>query len=94
MGLDEILCGLVRLITCDQTFGKDDGPTSPYPHWPEFQKKCRKAGLGPAAIAAFRYNYEKLASGANLMIPESEITNNKASSSLAAKDRTVANLEP
>jgi hypothetical protein len=62
----------VRLVTCDQTFGKDE--PSPYPHWPAFNEKCRKEGLTPAAIAAFRYNYEKLASGANLMIPEKSIT--------------------
>ena len=45
-----------------------------YPHWAAFEKKCRSEGLSPTAIAAFRYNYEKLASGANLMIPEAEIT--------------------
>ena len=30
-------------------------------------------GLNPAAIAAFKYTFEKLVSGANLMIPESAV---------------------
>ena len=44
-----------------------------YPFWPAFEEKCKKEGLNEAAIAAFKYNYTKLASGANLMMPESSI---------------------
>ena len=72
---EKLLCGFVRIITCDNTFGLEDkSAPSPYPHWPAFEQKCRKAGLGTAAIAAFKYNYEKLASGADLMIPEATIS--------------------
>ena len=45
-----------------------------YPQWAAFEAKCKKEGLNDAAIAAFRYNYAKLASGANLMMPESSIS--------------------
>ena len=45
-----------------------------YPHWPAFEAKCKKEGLNNAAIAAFKYNYSMLASGADLMMPESSIS--------------------
>ena len=41
--------------------------------WPEYEKKMKAEGLSDAAIAAFRYNFSVLTSGANLMIPESTI---------------------
>ena len=41
--------------------------------WPAYEKKMKKEGLSTAAIAAFRYNFSVLTSGANLMIPESTI---------------------
>ena len=44
-----------------------------YPQWSAFETKCKAEGLNDAAIAAFKYNYTKLASGANLMMPEGAI---------------------
>jgi len=41
--------------------------------WPAYQAKMEAEGLNPAAIAAFKYTFEKLVSGANLMIPESAV---------------------
>jgi UDP-N-acetylglucosamine pyrophosphorylase len=41
--------------------------------WPAYEQKMTAAGLNKVAIAAFKYTFEKLASGANLMIPESAI---------------------
>jgi len=38
--------------------------------WPAFQAKMEKEGCNAAAIAAFKYNYSVLVSGANVMIPE------------------------
>jgi len=43
------------------------------PAWAAFEQKMKAEGLSAAAIAAFKYNYFKLASGANLMIPEASI---------------------
>lgn len=42
--------------------------------WPFFEEKMRKEGLNEAAIAAFKSNYFKLASGADLMIAEGAIS--------------------
>jgi len=39
--------------------------------WPAFQAKMEKEGCNEAAIAAFKYNYNVLVSGADTMIPES-----------------------
>mmetsp|Transcript_58918 Transcript_58918/g.189482 ORF Transcript_58918/g.189482 Transcript_58918/m.189482 type:complete len:483 (+) Transcript_58918:95-1543(+) len=39
--------------------------------WPAYQAKMEKEGCNAAAIAAFKYNYSVLVSGANVMIPES-----------------------
>ena len=52
---EKVLCGLVRIITCDQTFGTAEPAApaekpSPYPHWNAFQAKCTAEGLNPAAI--------------------------------------------
>ena len=41
--------------------------------WPLYEEKMRRAGLSEAAIAAFKHNYLKLASGADLMIGEGSI---------------------
>ena len=41
--------------------------------WALFEQKMRQAGLSDAAIAAFKHNYLKLASGADLMIGEGSI---------------------
>merc|ERR1719329_839415 len=38
-----------------------------------FDAKMRKEGLNEAAIAAFKYNYGVLVSGASTMIPESAL---------------------
>jgi len=45
----------------------------PPPEWVLFEEKMKKEGLNDAAIAAFKHNYLKLASGANLMISEMSI---------------------
>ena len=41
--------------------------------WPAYEAKMRKEGLNEAAIAAFRYNFGVLTSGADLMIPEASV---------------------
>jgi len=41
--------------------------------WPDYEKKMKAEGLNDAAIGAFKYNLGVLTSGANLMIPESDI---------------------
>merc|ERR1719171_2134495 len=41
--------------------------------WPAYEAKMKAEGLSEAAIAAFRYNFGVLTSGADLMIPESTI---------------------
>lgn len=41
--------------------------------WPAYLKKMRREGLNKAAIAAFKYNFSVLVSGANTMIPESSL---------------------
>jgi UDP-N-acetylglucosamine pyrophosphorylase len=41
--------------------------------WPIYDAKMRAEGLNDAAIAAFKYNFEVLVSGANTMIPEAAI---------------------
>jgi len=41
--------------------------------WPAYEAKMKDAGLNEAAIGAFKYNLGVLTSGANLMIPESDI---------------------
>jgi len=41
--------------------------------WALYEQKMMDAGLNDAAIAAFKYNFEVLASGQNTMIPESSI---------------------
>mmetsp|Transcript_50795 Transcript_50795/g.151993 ORF Transcript_50795/g.151993 Transcript_50795/m.151993 type:complete len:467 (+) Transcript_50795:82-1482(+) len=42
-------------------------------NWPAYQAKMEKEGCNEAAIAAFKYNYSVLVSGANVMIPESAL---------------------
>mmetsp|Transcript_15468 Transcript_15468/g.31414 ORF Transcript_15468/g.31414 Transcript_15468/m.31414 type:complete len:467 (-) Transcript_15468:231-1631(-) len=39
--------------------------------WPAYQAKMEKEGCNAAAIAAFKYTYSVLVSGANVMIPDS-----------------------
>lgn len=41
--------------------------------WPLYQEKMEKEGLNAAAIAAFKYNFGVLVSGANVMIPEAAL---------------------
>jgi UDP-N-acetylglucosamine pyrophosphorylase len=41
--------------------------------WTPYQEKLTKEGLNDAAIAAFKYNFSVLASGKNVMIPESAL---------------------
>lgn len=41
--------------------------------WPVYEAKMKAEGLNDAAIAAFKYNFEVLVSGANTMIPEDAI---------------------
>jgi len=41
--------------------------------WPAYEDKMRAEGLSNAAIAAFKYNFKMLTSGANLMIPGESI---------------------
>jgi len=42
--------------------------------WGKYEEKMKAEGLNDAAIAAFKYNLGVLTSGANLMIPETEIS--------------------
>ena len=42
--------------------------------WPLFEEKMKKEGCSDAAINAFKHNYFKLASGADLMISEGSIS--------------------
>jgi len=41
--------------------------------WPTYQAKMEAEKMSPVAIAAFKYTFEKLVSGANLMIGEKDI---------------------
>eukprot|EP00418_Pyrodinium_bahamense_P026707 CAMPEP_0179135472 /NCGR_PEP_ID=MMETSP0796-20121207/64504_1 /TAXON_ID=73915 /ORGANISM="Pyrodinium bahamense, Strain pbaha01" /LENGTH=487 /DNA_ID=CAMNT_0020834497 /DNA_START=24 /DNA_END=1487 /DNA_ORIENTATION=- len=41
--------------------------------WSQYEKKMKAEGLSNAAIAAFKYNFSVLTSGANTMIPETAI---------------------
>ncbi|CAE8646314.1 unnamed protein product [Polarella glacialis] len=41
--------------------------------WPAYQAKMQSEGCNEAAIAAFKYNYGVLVSGADVMIPESRL---------------------
>ncbi|CAE8706685.1 unnamed protein product, partial [Polarella glacialis] len=41
--------------------------------WPAYQEKMEKEGCNAAAIAAFKYNYGVLVSGADVMIPETRL---------------------
>ena len=41
--------------------------------WPQFEEKMKQEGLSDAAIAAFKHNYFKLASGADLMMLPADI---------------------
>jgi len=41
--------------------------------WPAYQSKMEKEGCNEAAIAAFKHNFGVLASGADVMIPESSL---------------------
>ena len=61
-------------------------------HWHLFEAKMRSEGLSDAAIAAFKHNYAKLASGADLMIPEwtiSSVTSLPSYDSLTAEDPSL-----
>ena len=42
--------------------------------WPAYEAKMKAEGLSAAAIAAFKYNFGVLTSGADLSIPESTIS--------------------
>ncbi|KAL3908340.1 MAG: hypothetical protein SGPRY_009837 [Prymnesium sp.] len=42
--------------------------------WDAFQAKMEAEGLDPAAISAFKYNFDKLTSGESLFLPEDSIT--------------------
>ncbi len=42
-------------------------------HWAAYEAKMKAEGLNETAIAAFKFNFEKLTSGANLMIPEADL---------------------
>jgi UDP-N-acetylglucosamine pyrophosphorylase len=42
--------------------------------WPAYEAKMKSEGLSEAAMAAFKYNFGVLTSGANLMIPESTVS--------------------
>jgi len=46
------------------------GPSKMVDMWPQFESKMEKEGCNKAAIDAFKYNYGVLASGANVMLPE------------------------
>jgi len=49
------------------------GPSKLQTLWPAYQAKMEKEGCNEAAIAAFKYNLGVLASGADVMIPESRL---------------------
>ena len=48
-------------------------PAVPHDKFAAYEVKMRREGCSPTAIAAFKYNYGVLVSGANLMIGESAI---------------------
>ena len=78
-----------NMFSCEKCVAK---PEVTYEHWPAFANKMQKEGLSEAAIGAFKYNYEKLASGADLMLPESSISPVKSLPSydkLTAEDPTL-----
>mmetsp|Transcript_4908 Transcript_4908/g.10839 ORF Transcript_4908/g.10839 Transcript_4908/m.10839 type:complete len:463 (-) Transcript_4908:636-2024(-) len=43
-------------------------------NWPAYESKMKAEGLNEAAIAAFKYTFEKLTSGESLMVGEDKIT--------------------
>ncbi|CAK9073528.1 unnamed protein product [Durusdinium trenchii] len=49
------------------------GPSKMVDMWPKFEEKMKKEGLNDTAIAAFKYTYGVLVSGADVMIPESKL---------------------
>jgi len=49
------------------------GPSKLQTLWPSYKEKMEKEGCNEAAIAAFKYNLGVLASGADVMIPESRL---------------------
>ncbi|CAJ1400147.1 unnamed protein product [Effrenium voratum] len=49
------------------------GPSKMVDMWPKFEEKMKKEGCNETAIAAFKYNYGVLVSGADVMIPESKL---------------------
>lgn len=49
------------------------GPSKMVDMWPKYEEKMKKEDLNESAIAAFKYNYGVLVSGADVMIPESKL---------------------
>ncbi|CAE7526284.1 UGP1 [Symbiodinium natans] len=49
------------------------GPSKMVEMWPKYEEKMKKEGCNETAIAAFKYNYGVLVSGADVMIPESKL---------------------
>lgn len=60
---------------CSHRTGGNDGEGEEREpeHWTYFEHKMRKEGMSDAAIEAFRRSYAKLASGAELTIPEHKL---------------------
>ncbi|CAE7714876.1 UGP1, partial [Symbiodinium pilosum] len=49
------------------------GPSKMVDMWPKFEEKMKKEELNESAIAAFKYTYGVLVSGADVMLPESKL---------------------
>ena len=49
------------------------GPSKMADMWPKFEEKMKKDGMNETAMAAFKYTYGVLVSGADVMIPESKL---------------------
>jgi len=71
--IDGFLVGGASLKPSFMDIIKTVGPSKMATMWPSFQEKMSKDGCNDAAIAAFKYTYGVLTSGADVMIPESKL---------------------
>jgi len=72
MDEEEVKAKMAAVANQGKAEPKPSGP-SMEELWPAFDTKMKAEGLNSAAIAAFKYNYGVLVSGASTMIPESAI---------------------
>ena len=67
-------CAVAASTAMGNLFSSLFGAAKEPEHWPAFEAKMKAEGCSDAAIAAFKSNYQQLASGANLMISEWSIS--------------------